>query len=70
MITEAFKITKAIQVCFEFNELNKQREINGLNEAMIKFNLNEGLILTYDLEDEFRIEDKKIKLIPVWRWLI
>lgn len=53
------KITLAIQVCYELNENNMKREFDGLIEALIKFNLNEGLILTYDDEDEVKYENKK-----------
>src|SRR3989344_3452722 len=64
------KIIAAIQVCYEFNEDNKDREIKGLLEALKKFKLKEGLILTYDQEDEFKIEEKKITIKPVWKWLL
>ena len=49
---------------------NKDREIGGLAEAMNKFKLKEGIILTYNQEDIFEIDGKKIKLIPVWKWLL
>ncbi len=68
VIREKTKINQAIQVCYEFNEENKNREINGLLEAMKEFKLNQGLILTYDQEDE--LEKKKIILKPVWKWLL
>src|SRR3989338_2165842 len=58
IIKEKDKITQVIQVCFDLNEDNKDREING------------GLILTYNQEDEFKIKDKKIKVLPAWRWLV
>jgi predicted AAA+ superfamily ATPase len=70
IIREKTKITQAIQVCYDLNENNKEREIKGLVEAMNKFKLNEGLILTYNQEEEFRIDGKKIKVIPVWKWLL
>ncbi len=70
VIKEKEKITKAIQVCFEFNEMNKSREIGGLLLAFNKFNLKEGIILTNDQEDEFMIEGKKIILKPVWKWIL
>ena len=70
VLREGIKIRDAIQVCFEFNEENKEREITGLLEAMNKFKLKEGLILTYDQDDEFKLGNKKIKVIPVWRWLL
>ncbi|MDP1695722.1 MAG: ATP-binding protein [archaeon] len=70
IIKEKEKITMAIQVCFDFNEENKNREINGLIAALKEFNLKEGLILTYNQEEEFLIENKRIIIKPVWKWLI
>ncbi len=69
IIKQKEKIIKAIQVCFDFNDENKDREINGLANAMERFNLNEGLILTYNQDDEFSIKDRKILVKPIWRWL-
>ena len=63
-------VTKAIQVCYDLNEDNKEREISGLKEAMDKFKLNEGLLLTDNQEEEIKIKGKKIKVIPVWKWLL
>ncbi|MBI4646683.1 MAG: ATP-binding protein [Bacteroidia bacterium] len=64
------KTINMIQVCSELNDRNKKREINGLAEAMNYFKKNEGLILTYDQEEEIVDEDKKINIIPVWKWLL
>ena len=50
--------------------LDKEREIEGILEAMNKFNLKEGLILTENQEDEIKVEDKTIRIIPVWKWLL
>ena len=70
VIRKSNVITEAIQVCYNLTVENKDREINGLLEAMKKFKLDEGLILTYNQTDEFNIEGKKIKVIPVWKWLL
>ena len=70
IIKERESIIKAIQVCYKIDEANKEREINGLISAMLKFKLKEGLILTYDQEDEFNIKGKKIIIKPVWKWLL
>ncbi len=70
VIKEKDRIIEAVQVCFDFNEENQDREINGLIEALEKFNLKEGIILTYKQDDEFKIKDKKIKVLPVWKWLV
>jgi len=52
------------------NEKNKKREIRGLIEAMKEFKLKQGLILTYDQEYEIKIENKKIIVKPMWKWLL
>ncbi len=70
LIKEKEKITGLIQVCYDFNEDNKNREINGLIEAMKKFNLNKGTILTFNQEDELFIDGKKILIKPVWKWFL
>jgi predicted AAA+ superfamily ATPase len=58
-----------IQVCYELNIDNKDREINGLLEAMDFFELKEGMIVTFDQQDEFQLNDKVIKVIPAHEFL-
>ncbi len=70
VIRKGMKIIKTIQVSYKINETNKKREIGGLLEAMDDFKLKQGLILTYDQEEEIIIEKKKIKIVPVWKWLL
>jgi predicted AAA+ superfamily ATPase len=53
-----------IQVCYDLTIDNKDREINGLLEAMDFFELNEGIIVTFDQQDEFQLNDKVIKVFP------
>ena len=64
------KVTSAIQVCYDLNDRNKEREISGIADAMEKFKLKEGLILTNNQEEEIKIESKKIIVKPVWKWLL
>ena len=70
VVMEKTKINQAIQVCYELTQENKDREIKGLMEAMREFKLKQGLILTYDQEEAFVIEGKKIIVKPVWKWLL
>jgi len=49
---------------------NEKRELRGLLEAMEKFNLRKGLIITESQEEERKIKDKKIQIIPAWKWLL
>ena len=64
------EVTKAIQVCYDINEENRKREISGLIDAMKQFELKEGLILTYNQEEEIKLDDKKLTIKPVWKWLL
>ena len=58
------------QVCFDLNADNREREIKGLLQGMRKFQVDSSFILSYDLLDEIKKDDKSIKVIPVWRWLL
>lgn len=70
VIKKGNAISQAIQVCYELNLDNQQREINGLAEAMKSLSLNEGKILTFDQEDHFTQDGLSISVIPVWKWLL
>ena len=43
----------AVQVCYNITDENRNREINGLIEAMKKFDFHKGIIFTYNQEDKF-----------------
>jgi hypothetical protein len=65
------KISQTIQVCYEINnEKVREREIRGLKEAMKKYSLTEGLILTYNQEETHKQDNETIIIKPVWKWLI
>lgn len=53
-----------LQVCVEVHGENKDREINGLIEAMDFFKISEGTIVTLNQTDTFLINSKRINLIP------
>lgn len=70
LVREKEKVTMAIQVCHELHDDNKKRELDGILEALREFGLHAGLILTYDQEDEFTIDGKRIVVKPVWKWVL
>lgn len=71
VIKEKLKITEVIQVALSLsNQLTKTRELNGLLDAMRKYKLKEGLILTLEDEEIIKISDKKIIVRPVWKYLL
>lgn len=63
-------VTEAIQVTKTLDNNNEKRELSGLLEAMEKFNLKRGLIITADQEEEKIVRGRKIKIIPAWKWLL
>ncbi|MCW6159193.1 MAG: ATP-binding protein [Thermoplasmatales archaeon] len=69
LVKEGGSIRMTIQVTYEMNEDNKRRELDGLLEAMSKFGLDEGLIITSNQEDEINIQGKKILVKPAWKWM-
>ena len=52
----------AIQVCYELNERNKKRELNGLKK--ISFSVNSKVIITYNQKDIF----DDIKVVSFWEY--
>ena len=69
MLVKNKNVTAAIQVCYDLNDENKEREISGLRKAMEVFNLKEGLILTFEQEEIIQ-EKFKISVKPIWKWLL
>ncbi len=65
------KIVEAIQVSLNLtDEKVKNREIDGLIEAMNTYGLDEGLIITENEQDTLEVENFKIKIVPIWTWLL
>ena len=58
----------AIQVCYEMNGDNQQREINGLLAALKYFSLKEGVILTIDQRDLIIAEGYQINVVPAYEY--
>jgi len=70
VIKEGLKVAQVMQICWEINRPEtKAREIKALLKAMEKLELNEGFVITQDLEKEENIAGKKIRYVPLWKWL-
>lgn len=70
VIQKGLKIVEAIQVTEKLERHNKEREINGLLEALETHNLSQGLILTHNQKEEFVINNKKIIVKPIHEYLL
>lgn len=57
-------VDQVIQVCYELNPDNMDRELNGLFEALSFFDLDEGFIITNNQTDHFDREGKIARVIP------
>jgi uncharacterized protein len=71
VVKKGLKIIQATQVSLKLDSATvMKREIEGLKDAMKKYDLKEGLILT--LEDEKTIKEGNLKIMikPVWKWLL
>lgn len=64
------RISRVFQVCYNLNQDNEKREIEGVLEAMEKYKLTRGTILTHNQADTISRGDKRINVLPVWRWMI
>lgn len=70
VITENYKIKSLIQACYSDLEDPETyiREIGGLESAMQTTKLKEGLIITLNREENLKIKNGQIKMIPFYKW--
>ncbi len=59
------KVREVVQVCYEVNADNLQREMDGIIDALNFFNMKRGTIVTFNQSDVYKKGGKEIRLIPV-----
>lgn len=70
VVREGFRVTQAIQVCYLFDNFEtRKRELRGIQDAMDAYQLSEGIIITSSHEEVVEYEEKKIYILPAWKWL-
>ena len=67
--TENERSVEAIQITMALTG-NREREYNGLLEALEAYGLDRGLILTEGEEFEETVQGKKIIVRSIWKWLM
>ena len=71
LIKEGLKIKQLIQVCFSVADRDtKKRETKALLRASDNLRCNDLTIITWDKEAEEKTGSKKIKFIPLYKWLL
>jgi len=62
---------QAINVCLTMEDpRTREREIKGMIAALNALNLTEGLILTRDQTEDIHIENKWIRVLPSWQYML
>ena len=64
VVMENGKAKEIIQVCYDLNADNLNREIDGLMEAMSFFETKEAKIITFNQTDTFNKDGKTIEVLP------
>jgi predicted AAA+ superfamily ATPase len=65
------KVKELIQVTYASEKAElKERETKSLIAASHELKCSSLFIITWDYEDEIKESGKKIKLIPLWKWLL
>ncbi len=59
-------VKMVIQVCWDINNDNIEREMKGLQAAMKETGAKEGIIITYNQNDHIN----GVELIPAWKWIL
>lgn len=71
IIKEGLKIKQLIQACYNLeNPETKKREIRALVKASEDLKCNNLIVITKDYEAVEKINKKRIKFIPLWKWLL
>ena len=58
---------KIIPLEIKYGEI---RDIQGLLKFMSFFNIKEGFVISKEEEKEQKVDNKKISIIPAWKWLL
>lgn len=71
VLRRGIKVLKLIQVTYasDKNGIN-EREVKNLLLASEELRCNNLLVITWDYEAEEKIKGKKIRFIPLWKWLL
>jgi len=71
VIKKGKKVSTLLQCCFDVRDYQtKERELKSLLKASKTLSCSDLNVITYDYQAEERIAGKRIKFIPLWKWLL
>ncbi len=70
ILRERHAVTEAVQACIRLTDENKDREIDGLLQALTRFSLPTGTIVTYAQRDRLTFGEHVIDVVPFAEWAV
>ena len=71
LLRKGKSVTSLIQVSYANDKKEiKERETKNLLSASKELHCSNLLIITWDYEAEERIKGRKIRFVPLWKWLL
>ncbi len=71
VIRQSLNVDRMFQVCYDINDPEtKKREVNSIIEGSNELKCQELLIITGNYEGKEKHEDKSVKFVPLWKWLL
>ncbi|ASJ04843.1 ATP-binding protein [Thermococcus barossii] len=71
VLLRGLKVVELIQVSYDVEEpTTMDRELKALLRASKSLNCKNLTVITWDYEDVRQVEEKTVKFVPLWRWLL
>ncbi len=71
VVREGMEVKRLIQVTYASSkEEIEKREVKSLIKASEELRCNELLVITWDYEGDLEAENRRIKCLPLWKWLL
>jgi predicted AAA+ superfamily ATPase len=67
IVKKGNEITMAIQVCYDLNDENVEREMDGLQRACSQLKIDKGIIITSSVHE---LEIDEFEIIPLYKFLL
>lgn len=70
VVTRGEQVQELIQVCWELNDVNRERETGGLVAASRFTGCKRCKIVTFNQQDAIQVEGLTVEVVPVWKLLL
>jgi len=71
VVKKGARVVELIQVCWDLGAAPaRKREMQGLAKALREFRQARGSVITGEVEAQEEIQGRKVRVVPLWRWLL